>query len=207
MNQVFRHPLPATTQAAEGLPRRRWTVAEIEELCRQGVFGGEDGPRERFELIGGQIVPMSAKGNRHEVVKMELQRYWFPLIASAGINLITETTLRYAPDSFLEPDFLFWPRAIPLEDIACDTALLLVEVADSSMAYDTGRKARIYAGLGLREYWVVNANTLVTGVHREPTDDGFASILDVPFDRPVRPTLVPELTVCLADIGLTRLQD
>ena len=157
MNQPVRDLHPPTTQAAEGLPRRRWTVAEIERLSDLGVFGGHDNrPRERFELIGGEIVPMSAKGNRHEVLKSELQRYWFPLVATRDISLVTETTLRYAPDSFLEPDFIFWPRSISLAEISCPTTLLLVEVADSSMAYDTGRKARIYAGLGLREYWVVN---------------------------------------------------
>ncbi len=57
--------LPATTQAAEGLPRRRWTVAQIEEMVAKGIIL-ED---ERFELIGGEIVPMSPKGIRHELVK------------------------------------------------------------------------------------------------------------------------------------------
>ena len=63
-----------TTQAAEGLPRRRWTVAEIEEMTRLGVFLEDD----RFELIGGEIVPMNAKGIRHEVLKMELTHFWSP---------------------------------------------------------------------------------------------------------------------------------
>lgn len=60
MNQHL-SPSPDTTQPAEGLPRRRWTLAEIEALTEQGVFGGTDRPRERFELIGGEIVPTSPK--------------------------------------------------------------------------------------------------------------------------------------------------
>ena len=52
---------PSTTTAAEGLPRRRFTVAEIEAMTAAGILD-ED---ERIELIGGEIVPMLPKGNRH----------------------------------------------------------------------------------------------------------------------------------------------
>ena len=58
------------TSAAEGLPRRRFTVAEVEAMVAAGVME-ED---ERVELIGGELVPMSPKGNRHEVVKIALRR-------------------------------------------------------------------------------------------------------------------------------------
>ena len=60
MNEQLRpHPLPAATQAAEGLPRRRFTVAEIRGMVAGGIIA-ED---ERFELIGGEVVPKSPKGN------------------------------------------------------------------------------------------------------------------------------------------------
>jgi Uma2 family endonuclease len=55
-----------TTTAAEGLPRRRFTVAELEQMVAAGILD-ED---ERVELIGGEIVPMSPKGNQHEIVKI-----------------------------------------------------------------------------------------------------------------------------------------
>lgn len=56
------------TSAAEGLPRRRFTVAEVEAMVAAAVME-ED---ERVELIGGELVPMSPKGNHHEVVKTAL---------------------------------------------------------------------------------------------------------------------------------------
>jgi Uma2 family endonuclease len=72
MNEQLRPAsFPLTTQAAEGLPRRRWTVAEIEEMVAKGIIA-ED---ERFELIGGEVVPMSPKGARHELIKIELNRF------------------------------------------------------------------------------------------------------------------------------------
>ena len=129
MNEAVR-PSPATTQAADGLPRRRWTFDEIVHLTELGVFGGTDRPRERFELIGGEIVPMSPKGNRHEWLKKELLRHWIRL-ASSDFDVIPETTLRFSDIGFVEPDIYIWPRSIPLAEIACSTALLLVEIADS----------------------------------------------------------------------------
>ena len=67
-----RHLRDMTTTAAEGLPRRRFTVAELERMTEAGILE-ED---ERIELIGGEIVPMSPKGNQHEVLKTALTRYW-----------------------------------------------------------------------------------------------------------------------------------
>lgn len=196
MNLPF-HTIRPVTQAAEGLPRRRWSVAEIKAMVAAGILL-ED---ERFELIGGEVVPMSPKGARHELVKKELTRYW-PRIVPDDLDLLSETTLYISETDFLEPDFVIWPRAVPIPDLAISHILLLVEIADSSLAYDVGRKAAIYAGLGLREYWVINANSLVTRVHTGPGAGGFSSLREI--DPAVRlvPTLAPSMAVCLADLGL-----
>ena len=59
---------PRTTSAADGLPRRAFSVADVERMVQVGLIG----PDERIELIGGEIVPMSPKGIRHAVVKQAL---------------------------------------------------------------------------------------------------------------------------------------
>ena len=56
----FDTPRDRTTQAAEGMLRRRFTVEELEAMVAAGILG-ED---ERIELIGGEVVPMSPKGNQ-----------------------------------------------------------------------------------------------------------------------------------------------
>jgi Uma2 family endonuclease len=200
MNEQLRPAtFPPTTQAAEGLPRRRWSVAEIEAMVAKGILL-ED---ERFELIGGEVVPMSPKGNRHELVKQALQQYWFPLTVGSAVSLITETTLYIADDAFFEPDFLFWPRSVALKDVSAASALLIVEVADTSLGYDLGMKARIYAQLGLRELWVIDANSLVTHVHRDLGASGYAQVAAVPSSARIQPVSAPALTVCLGDLGLS----
>lgn len=197
MNQHFRSPLPATTQAAEGMPRRAWTVAEVEEMVKAGIIA----EHERFELIGGEIVPMSPKGAFHETVKMELSRIWSKL-APDDVALITETTFRHGDRDFLEPDFVFWPRALGIAGLKPDVVQLLVEISDSSLAYDLSRKATIYSGLGLRDYWVINARTLLTTIHRDPGADGFATRTEHAGDMLLTPLLLPSLAVRLSDLEL-----
>ncbi|MCX8252940.1 hypothetical protein RHAL1_02031 [Beijerinckiaceae bacterium RH AL1] len=62
---------PRVTRAADGLLRRRFSVAEVEDMVAAGLLLDE-----RNELIGGELVPMSPKGNRHERVKIALLRRW-----------------------------------------------------------------------------------------------------------------------------------
>jgi len=193
MNEQLRpRSFPATTQAAEGLPRRRWSVAEIEAMVAKGIIL-ED---ERFELIGGEVVPMSP------LVKKALQQYWIPLVVGSPVDVITETTLYIDDDNFREPDFLFWPRTIALKDVTAASALLIVEVADTSLGYDLGTKAPTYARLGLPGLWVINAQTLVTTVHRAPAAGRYADTPEVgPADLLV-PVLAPQLAVRLGALDL-----
>ena len=65
---------------------------------------------ERVELIGGELVPMSPKGNQHEVVKIALLRRWYR-IAPDDFDLAPETTFRLSEDTYLEPDVVIYPRA------------------------------------------------------------------------------------------------
>ena len=67
MNELPRQPKFApTTQAAEGVPRLRWTLAELRATGRARTSFTE---QDRIELIGGELVPMSPKGTRHEIVR------------------------------------------------------------------------------------------------------------------------------------------
>jgi len=190
-------PLLRTTTAAEGLPRRAFTVAELEEMTAAGILL-ED---ERIELIGGELVPMSPKGNRHELVKAALTHYWSPRLP-ADLLFITETTFRFTPDTYLEPDFVFYPKASGLAELSAATAKLVVEIADSSLNYDLGRKAGLYAAFGVVELWVIHAVRLETRVHTEPTVTGYRRIIDLPAGERLTPTLMPTLAVTLSELDL-----
>jgi Uma2 family endonuclease len=188
---------PPTTNAAEGLPRRYFTFAELEEMTAAGILG-ED---ERIELIGGEIVPMSPKGNHHEILKTALTICWVPKLPG-DLLFTTETTFRMSDDTYFEPDFVFYPKEGGWKGLGASTARLVVEIADSSLAYDMGRKAALYASFGIAELWVVHAVTLQARIHREPSPSGYRSILDLSPTETLVPAAAPALAVRLADLDL-----
>jgi Uma2 family endonuclease len=182
------------TTAAEGLPRRRFTVAEVEAMVAAGVME-ED---ERVELIGGELVPMSPKGNHHEVLKAALLRRWYRAVPD-DLDLVSETTFRLSEDTYLEPDVVIYPRASGIRGLTADNVLLVVEIADSSLRYDIGRKAALYASFGIHELWVIDAVRLTTRVFREPATDGYRNAYDFsPADRLV-PLVAPEVFAARLD--------
>jgi Uma2 family endonuclease len=175
------------TSAAEGLPRRRFTVAEVEAMVAAGVME-ED---ERVELIGGELVPMSPKGNHHQVVKSALVDLWIRSRPD-DCRLTQETTFRLSEDTYLEPDVVIYPRTSGLRGLTSANVLLVVEIADSSLRYDIGRKAALYASFGIRELWVIDAVRLTTRVFREPAADGYRDARDFgPADR-LTPVIAPD---------------
>jgi Uma2 family endonuclease len=192
MNRVLR-----TTNAAEGMVGRAFTIAELEEMTAAGVLL-ED---ERIELIGGEIVPMSPKGNQHEVTKTALTHYWSARLPK-DLTFTTETTFRFTEDTYLELDFVFYPKAGGLAGLSPATAKLVVEIADSSLRYDLGRKAALYAAFGIAELWVIDAVKLETRVHTQPTTTGYRKMIDPPPGEPLTPTLIPALAVTLSELDI-----
>lgn len=196
MNQPFRSPdLSLTTQAAEGLPRRRWSVAEIEEATRLGVLR-ED---EHFELIGGEIVSMTPRSLPHEKLRTDLN-LWFVLKSPEPFRMAACTTFRLSEDSFVEPDFIFFRKSDGLGALRPETALLAVEVADTSLRWDLGRKALVYAHFAIPELWVIDAAREVTHVHAAPGLEGYRSVRAVPATERVASSVVPGLSMMLSEI-------
>jgi Uma2 family endonuclease len=187
-----------TTQAAEGLPRWRWTVSEIERMAADGYFHEDD----RFELVGGDIVPMPPnRERRHEIIRAVLA-FRFARATPDGLIVGSVPQFNLAEDTFLLPDVLVHHTAVKIPDVRGTDALLVVEVAETSIAYDLGMKARLYASYGVREYWVINAATLATAVHTGQSTAGYGEIKEIGPDDMLSPTLVPELAISLGTIDV-----
>ena len=181
-----------TTQTADGLPQGRRSVAEIEQMTAAGYFGECD----QFELLGGEIVPMSPKGRRHELIRLKLG-YLFTRAATEDVFVAPETQFNLGSDTFLVPDLLVHPIAIATPDVRGIDALLVVEVAETSLAYDLKTKAALYAAYGVPEYWVINAATLVTTVHMQPFGKAYSLVREVPPDTRLVPAKAPSLAISL----------
>lgn len=190
-------PRPETTRAAEGMPRRAWRRAEIEAMVAAGILD-ED---ERFELIGGEVVPMSPKGARHEWVKAELNRHLMGVIPRE-YHAIPETTLWLDDTNFVEPDFCVFPHSIMPTEQGGHDVVLAIEIADTSLSRDLGRKIGTYAAFGVAEVWVINALTLVSRVHRALGAEGFRTVFDVEPDLELVADRAPSIRVSLTALGL-----
>ncbi|PWT86144.1 MAG: hypothetical protein C5B56_12890 [Proteobacteria bacterium] len=188
----------AVTTAAEGFPRRAFTVDDVSRMIEAGIIH-ED---EKFELIEGEIVMMAAKGIAHERMKSALTI----AVARALPDHLTvgvEATLRLTDTIMLEPDIAVFPKELfrksrtGFAQLDPGEAELVIEVAASSITYDKGLKARLYARHRVKEYWVVDANERITFVHTGPMGDGWSSIIERhPHDGLTTPTL-PGLSIRL----------
>ncbi|MGE0501639.1 MAG: Uma2 family endonuclease [Rhizobiaceae bacterium] len=182
------------TRAAEGLPRRSFTVAEIRDMVKAGIIA-ED---ENFELIEGELVPMASKGNQHEVLKSALTRI-LARSAPDDLRLGVETSVYLDDRTFVEPDLCLYRKTLMPEDVRGTDVMLAIEVAGASLGYDRGLKARILAKHGVRELWVVDADTRVTWVHRLPQPDGhWGSISRFEAEKPVAPAELPDIAITMA---------
>jgi Uma2 family endonuclease len=194
----------AVTYPAPGLPpRRAFSVDDIRRMIEAGVLG-ED---ERIELVEGEIIVMAAKGYAHEMVKNALIK---AIIRAAEPNLDVgvETTIQFSAGILLEPDIAVLRSDQVVKSDAGFVSVqqggcsLIVEVSVSSLSYDKGRKATLYARLGVCEFWVVDANERRTFVHTGPTADGWSSIVERGPDDVLTTSALPGFSFRLGNISL-----
>jgi len=192
----------AVTTAAEGFPRRAFTVEDITRMIEAGVIG-ED---EKFELIEGEIVMMAAKGLAHELIKSALT----VAVARAlpdHLTLGIEITLRLTDTVMLEPDIAVFPKELFRKSSAGFARLdpgeanLVIEVGASSLAYDKGLKARLYARHRVMEFWVVDANERTTSVHTGPSGEEWSSIVKYGPQDALTTAALPGFSIRLGEIG------
>jgi Uma2 family endonuclease len=196
----------AVTTAAEGFPRRAFTVDDIARMIEAGILGKD----ERFELIEGEIVMMAPKGPAYEWIAHERIKSGL-LIAIAralpdDLTMGVEATLRLTDMTMLEPDIAVFPKALFRKSatgfarLDPGEARLVIEVAVSSLAYDMGLKARLYAHHGVTEFWVVDAGEDVTYVHKGPHGDGWSSVVKYSPEEALTTPALPGLSIRLDEI-------
>jgi Uma2 family endonuclease len=153
--------------AIETLPRKRFTRDEVERLMGTGIFDGE-----RWELIDGELIDKMGQNPPHAAA-IRLIHAWLVSLLGAKwvqVQLPIEASAADRERSLPEPDLsVIEPkREHHKRHPRGDEVLLVVEVADSSVAFDLTRKAILYAGAGVREYWVLDLVRRMLIVHRQP---------------------------------------
>ena len=132
----------------------------------------------RVELLDGEVVWMSPIGNPHAGCVGRLNQLFTRRYPNEVALVWPQNPVRASDIDLPQPDVgLLKPRADYYSSATAraEDVLLLVEVADTTVRTDLGRKARIYAAAGVREYWVIDLNARSLYVHREPTSGKYTS--------------------------------
>jgi Uma2 family endonuclease len=146
---------------------RRLTRLEYERLSDEGFYR-----RERVELIEGIVVEMSPIGPTHaDPLDVLVEKLVPVLLGRARVRV--QQPFALADYSEPEPDLAVVPPG-RYADRHPDRAFLIVEVAESSLAYDRDTKAPLYALAGVPEYWIVDVSSRVVEVLDEPGQGGYA---------------------------------
>ena len=146
------------------------SVDAFHRMVETGILGHQD----RVELIDGEIIDMSPIGVLHAAIVDVLARH-FGRRTGESVFVRCQNPLRLDDISEPEPDIaILRPRAdfyMTAHPGASDV-LLVIEVADTSLAYDLGTKVPLYARHGIPEVWVIDAATRQTRVFRRPVGSG-----------------------------------
>ena len=149
---------------------RRFTVDEYHKLAEVGLLDEED----RVELLEGEIVIREAEGYRHIKALRQMNKTFISKsrdryeVGTHGPVVISEY-------SEPQPDLLLLDNEVDEYEGLPEArhTYLVVEVADSTLRYDRGRKLKAYARAEMAEFWIVNLKDNTIEVYREPFGDGY----------------------------------
>jgi Uma2 family endonuclease len=169
-------PLLPYKDTIEPPPRKRFTREEVDRLMEAGFFEGR-----RYELIDGDLVDKMGQNPPHA---RGIQRTfaWLISIFSAAtirVQLPIEVSPAERERSLPEPDVVVLTQDKPEFDKRHprgNELLLVIEVADTSAAFDLSRKAAMYAAAEVPEYWVLDLIRRMVVVHRQPSPVGYRLI-------------------------------
>jgi Uma2 family endonuclease len=186
--------LPAPPAALAGPRPLRWTCAEFHRVGDTGAFEGR-----RAMLIDGIILEQGPMNPPHAVtlgLVEEAVRGAF----GVGWWLRNQLPLILGQDTDPEPDLAVVPGRPRDYTAHPTTANLVVEVADTSLDFDTNDKRLLYARAGIPEYWVVDVNGRRLLVYRDPQAGDYPSQQALGPADAVSPLAVPTATVRVADL-------
>jgi Uma2 family endonuclease len=187
--------------SAPAIQTKHWTRQEYDRLAEAGILA----PDERVELLEGEIVTMTPQHGPHAAAIGLAEAALRRAFGSAHWIRI-QLPLIVDPDSEPEPDLAVVsgsPRQYVSEHPR--TALLVVEIADSTLERDRMYKSPIYARAGIPEYWIVNLTERCLEVYRDPVappgrPPSYRSSQKLSLSATIAPLAAASASVAVADL-------
>jgi Uma2 family endonuclease len=189
--------------AAQYPPRKRWTRAECDRAEAAGIFD-----QQRLELIDGELIVKMPKNRPHAGTATLLMAWLMQVFggrrvgAEAPIDVAPEDnpTNQPVPDFFVAKEEYaastrFWSASPQPHDLD-----LVIEIADTSLAFDLTTKAALYARAGIAEYWILDVTGRRLLVHRNPEGGQYASVESYSEQESVAPLAAPDSSFPIRDV-------
>jgi len=178
--------------------RYRFTVDQYHRMGKAGIFH----PDCRVELINGEIFEMSPIDPWHAgIVNWLAHQFITGLRGRAIVPVQNPTTVDRRSEP--QPDLMLVARREDFYRTAHPTpedALLVVEVANTSLGHDRRRKLPLYARTGVPEVWIVNRRADAVDVFREPSSDGYRDRFRRGRGEHVAPSAFPDLRLSVDEL-------
>jgi Uma2 family endonuclease len=171
--------------------RIRWTRRQCETIRAAGIL------TDRYELIDGEIISKMGRNPPHPLAVNLILRYFARVFGIERVRVQATIEVGDADPEHNDPE----PDLAVTEEPADAYSqrhpgpaelVLVVEVSDTTLRFDRGVKALLYARAGIAEYWVLDVGGRALYVHRNPTADGYAEITRYTAEEQVAPTARPE---------------
>ena len=170
--------------------RRRFTTGEYHRMAEAGILG----EGSRVELLAGEVIEMTPIGPLHSGRLSRLGELLIVRFAGRAVFMI-QCSLRLDDFSELQPDLQmlkfrddYYTGQLPTPA----DVLLLVEVGDSTAAFDRRVKLKLYARAGVPEVWLLDLPQDVITVHRGPSRDAYATNETFRRGMTLAPSAFPE---------------
>lgn len=180
-------------------PRRRWTGREFDWMSESGWFDGQ-----RVELVNGEILNLPPMNDPHAQA-VRLANYVLLQVFPPAVATISVQCPMRLGESRPLPDLVVvsgTPREVVRHP---ETALLVVEVSDTTLEFDRTEKAQLYAAHGLPDYWIVNLPGRCVEVHRNPVgadagDPRYGEVRVVSAAESLSPLAAPQAVIRVTDL-------
>jgi Uma2 family endonuclease len=181
---------------------RLWTQDELHQMAELGFFEGQ-----RAELIEGEIVVLSPQKASHYTATdqaADLLRQHF----RKGFHVRMQGPLDLGPHSEPEPDVaVVQGSRASYRTKHPKTAVLIVEISDTTLKNDRSRKASLYARAGIADYWIINLVDRQLEVYRQPQPDaaqtyghGYSDVTILTVGQTVAPLAEPTVLLDVGDL-------
>ena len=171
--------------------RRRWTRKECDRMAKIGFLTG------RYELIDGEIISKMGANAPHRITLLFIEAW---LLKVFGLLFVQTQTSIEVPENARRVNDPVPDAAVTRERATFyavrnpgpQDILLLVEVSDSTLKSDLNTKARLYARIGIAEYWVADIAARRLHRHRQPTRNGYTEVTIFESEQEISCTARPE---------------